>query len=739
MPRRRFTETHKISSNGPLRPECYMQVKPSAQVLEKLEWPQLLGLLAMLSQTADGRSRSLGLEPCLDQAAIELRWGRVEPLKILAVRGLKAQIGDLAPLSTVLRAAAKGQMLDGISLRGIAELLEATRRVFIFASTHEGSCSTLRRCKARILTMPHLLQAISKAIGPDGLLLDDASDELMRIRRGKIQLRRRIEETLVKLMHTDQDLAPYVQDDFFTVRSDRYVIPMTLDGRGRVKGTILDTSASGQTLFIEPISIAPQNAQLLDMDLEEKLEIARIFRVLSAMVEAETETLRGNYDELIDLDFLTAQALLAAELDAGPVRIASAPVLDLRDARHPLLGRTTGRSSIANGISLESGQKILIISGPNAGGKTVVLKTVGMLHLMARSGLLLPASPLSQIYLFSALYLEMGDAQNLAANLSTFSGHLTGLKPILERADGDALVLLDELAVGTDPETGAAIGTAILEDLASRGATGMVTTHFDALKGLATIDSRFRNGSMEFSLGTLLPTYRLLLDLPGQSFGLEVAEQIGLPERILTRAKELRHGQASNLDQAVRALMAARDEAQDGAKSAQKEQLAAAAERLRWQQEVELLQEQRKKTAEQLAQRYATRFTELRDEFEVAMQQIKQAAKERSPQDDPAGFANQRRTAEGALRQMGQVATELQSGYDIAGKLPGQAASREALIPNAPVFILPLKKAGRILRVGSGNDQSVEVEVGILKLRVSLHDLRLLSPGEAVAGGKVNR
>ena len=442
---------------------------------------------------------------------------------------------------------------------------------------------------------------------------------------------------------------------------------------------------------------------------------------------------------MIDLDFLTAQALLAAELDAGPVRIASAPVLDLRDARHPLLGRTTGRSSIANGISLESGQKILIISGPNAGGKTVVLKTVGMLHLMARSGLLLPASPLSQIYLFSALYLEMGDAQNLAANLSTFSGHLTGLKPILERADGDALVLLDELAVGTDPETGAAIGTAILEDLASRGATGMVTTHFDALKGLATIDPRFRNGSMEFSLGTLLPTYRLLLDLPGQSFGLEVAEQIGLPERILMRARELRHGQASNLDQAVRALMAARDEAQDGAKAAQKEQLAAAAERLRWQQEVELLQEQRKKTAEQLAQRYATRFTELRDEFEVAMQQIKQAAKERSPQDDPAGFANQRRTAEGALRQMGQVATELQSGYDIAGKLPGQAASREALIPNAPVFILPLKKAGRILRVGSGNDQSVEVEVGILKLRVSLHDLRLLSPGEAVAGGKVNR
>ncbi len=716
-----------------------MQVKPSSQVLDKLEWPLLLGILADLSQTEDGRVRALELEPCLDQAAIAARWSAVEPLKILAAKGLKAQIGNLQPLGNVLRAAAKGQMLDGTSLRGVAELLESTRRIFAFAAAHEALCSTLRRCKARILTMPHLLSAINKAIGLDGELLDDASEELMRIRRSKIQLRHRIEEALVKLMHVDQEVAPYVQDDFFTVRSDRYVIPMTLDGRGRVKGTILDTSTSGQTLFIEPVSIAPQNAQLLDLDLEEKLEIARIFRVLSAMVEAETETLRGNYQELIELDFLTAQALLAAELEAGPVRIAATPVIDLRDARHPLLGRTTGKRSIANQISLEPEQKILIISGPNAGGKTVVLKTVGLLHLMARAGLLLPASPHSQIYLFAAVHLEMGDAQNLTANLSTFSGHLTGLKPILEHSSSESLVLLDELAVGTDPETGAAIGTAILEDLASRGATGMVTTHFDALKSLAIADRRFRNGSMEFSLGTLLPTYRLLLDLPGQSFGLEVAEQIGLPERILTRARELRHGQMSNLDQAVRALMEARDQAHAGANEAQREQLAAGAERLRWQQEVELLQEQRKKTAEQLAKRYETRIAELHGEFEDAVRQIKQAAKERSPQDDPAGFAGKRRAAEGVLRQMGQVASELQRGYDIEGKLPGQAANREALVPNAPVFILPLKKAGRILRVGSGNDQTVEVEVGILKLRVSLHDVRLLSPGEAVAGGKTNR
>ena len=710
----------------------------SAQTLEKLEWPLLLNVLADFSQTLDGRDTALARTPHLSSTEVSERWTAVEPLKMLAAQGLKAPIGALIPLAHVFRAAAKGQVLDGPSLRAVAELLEATRRVHAFAAGYEARCSTLRRTRARILPLPKLLDEITRAVGPEGELLDDASPELSRIRRGKQQMRRRIEETLTKLLHGDQDLMQYLQDDFFTVRSERYVVPMKLDGRGRVKGMILDTSASGQTLYIEPLAIAPMNAHLLDLDLEEKLEIARIFRELSAQVEADTETLGNNYEELINLDVLTAEACLAAAQQAGPVQLSDRPCLDLREARHPLLSRD--RKSVSNAIGLEQHHNILIVSGPNAGGKTVVLKTVGLLHLMAKAGLLIPADPTSNLYLFDHLYLEMGDAQNLSANLSTFSGHLLGLKPILETAGARDLVLLDELAVGTDPETGAAIGAAILETLATRGVRGVVTTHFDALKSMALTDQRFRNGSMEFSLGNLRPTYRLLLDLPGQSFGLEVAEQIGLPAAVLQRAKELRHGQSSSLDQAVKSLMLATEEANQATAKATGERLQAESERLRWQQEVEHMQEARRKAAQQLADRYDSRLSDMRGEFEATLKEIKQAAKEQD-QDSRAAVLQGRQRADQTLKQMGQTVGEIQRGYDIEGKLPGQPATREQLAPNTPVYILPLKKTGRVLRVGSGTgtDESIEVEVGILKLRVPLHDLRILSPGEGVASPRPNR
>ena len=417
----------------------------------------------------------------------------------------------------------------------------------------------------------------------------------------------------------------YLQDDFFTVRSERYVVPMKLDGRGRVKGSILDTSASGQTLFIEPVIMAPdERPAARARDRGEAWEIARIFRELSAKVEAEVETLTPsptpNWRSSDGLDG-SAEAQLAAELRAGPVRLASdEPTIDLKDARHPLIRkrRLGGKlaPSATTSASRHRARRVLIISGPNAGGKTVVLKTVGLLHLDGEgrpargAGRRLTARVCTSS---SSLWLEMGDAQNLAANLSTFSGHLLGLKPILEKAGGRDLALLDELAVGTDPETGAAIGTAILEDLAARRVTALVTTHFDALKGLAVSDKRFRNGSMEFSLGTLSPTYKLILDLPGQSYGLEVAEQIGLPaQRCMSRARRASCGTAPcrASTSAVTELMAARDESAPRARRRRRrKKVQAEAERVRWQQEVELLKEQRAKASQQLADRYEDKLS----------------------------------------------------------------------------------------------------------------------------------
>ena len=710
-----------------------MVASTSPQVLAKLEWPALLATLSSHAQTAEGQERLLALSPDRNGESVQERWAQVEPLKRLAQQGLLAPIGGIPPHGRILRAANLGQILDGESLAAVAVLLEGVQRVHQFAAGLAISCSTLAKVRGQTLPMPKLLGEIQQAITPSGELKDDASPELTRIRRQRAQSRRRIEEALTRLLHEGASdasggLGPYLQDDFFTVRSERYVIPIRVDGRGRVAGKILDTSASGQTLFLEPPTIAPLNDQLLELEVEEKLEIARIFRELSARIEAEAPTLAGNYDALIALDQMTAEAAFAAKIGAGPVNLVSEAKLDLRDARHPLLTRPDGRGAVGSDIRLEASQHVLIISGPNAGGKTVVLKTVGLLHLMAKAGLLIPAEPDSQLYLFDRVWIELGDSQSLAANLSTFSGHLAGLMPILEGANRKDLVLLDELAVGTDPQTGAAIGTAILEQLASARVTGLVTTHFDALKGMALADQRFRNGSMEFSLGALRPTYRLILDVPGQSYGLEVAEQIGLPRSLLDRARELRHGTMSNLDQAVSQLMAARDEAREARSRAETDRVAAEAERLRWQQEVDLLREQRRKVSQQLADRYEGRLTDLRREYDDLVRSLRQGLKEQDAALGREKVASERRAAEQSLGGMAQVISELRQA-GMADKLPGRPAAAVDLVPGAPVFVLPLKRAGRVVRTtGEG---SVEVEVGIVKMRVSTHDLRLLSPGEA--------
>lgn len=709
------------------------------RVLEKLEWPLLVETLAGFCQTLPGRDRALALTPQLEKDAVLERWHDVEPLRRLVGQGYRPPIGELQALGHLLRAAGLGQILGGQELRQIATLLEATRKVHAFAGDFTARCTTLRRFHLHLYPMPQLLAAINKAIAPDGELNDDASDELQRIRKAKIAVRKRIEESLRKILH-EGELLQYLQDDFFTVRNERYVVPMRLDGRGRVKGHILDTSASGQTLFIEPAAIVPINDQLQELDVEEKLEILRIFRELSTQIASDVETLTRNFDELIELDAMTGEASLAAEIDAGQIELVDEPILDLKDARHPLVGRTGAdrKSPIGNAIALSGSQRTLIVSGPNAGGKTVILKTVGMLHLMAKAGLLVPAHESSRLFLFPKIWLEMGDAQNLSANLSTFSGHLLGLKPILESARSDDLVLLDELAVGTDPQTASAIGTAILEDLASRKATCLVTTHFDDLKGLAINDARFRNGSMEFSLATLKPTYKLILDIPGQSYGIEVAEHMGLPTRILSRAKELRGRQVSALDNAVSQLMTARDQARQTQQDLERERLVAQAEKARWEQEVELLRESRRKTSQSLIDKYEERIADMRREFDDLAKQMRNALKESTASQSSIerdALLNLRRRAEGKLKEMDGTVQEISATYDVGSKLPGQAATRDQLAVGLPVFVLPLKKAGTILKLGSG-DEGIEVEVGIIKLRVSLHDLRILSPGEGAGSSQ---
>lgn len=695
--------------------------------LIKLEWHQLTAKLADYAQTEEGRAECLALRPTLDQMQVTERWQAVITLRDIARSGYSAPIGDLKSPLKVFKASEKAQILDGYEVRTIYTILQASKNVLSFASSFAPKSPYLQKVRGSLYPLPELAKQIEKTVDESGQLKDDASPDLAYLRQLKTNLRKRIEENLDRLL-SNPEISDYLQDIFYTVRNERYVIPIRLDGRGRIKGQIIDTSDSGQTLFLEPASITLMNQELHDLDVAEKLEIIRIFRDISAAIAKHLDVIRHDYSTLIDLDKKSAEAALAVELDAGMAQISSSPCLHLVEARHPLIKTVTGQTAVSNTITLQSrdseNPSVLIVSGPNAGGKTVVLKTVGLMHLMAKAGLLLPLESTSKIFFFEKIFLALGDNQNLAANLSTFSSHLLGLKPILESAGPLDLALLDELATGTEPNAGSSIAQAIIEHLAKQNVTSIVTTHFDTLKALAIHDQRYRNASMEYSVSDYRPTYKLVLDIPGQSYSLELANQIGIPQEIISRAKAIRGSEQTNLDIAIDALQQARSELNELKIKLEAEMLSAESAKARWTNECKLLEEQRIKATKSLAAKIENEVDSLRADFEDSSRQLKKVVKEvRSGLAEPDEAYDRKKEAAEKLRNLEKKV----SNIALTGQnpdLPGMPIDMDDVSTGLNVYVLPLKREGVISKVGLSSHDPIEVQVGLIKVRVSLLDLR---------------
>ena len=710
--------------------------------LQHLEWPLLLTYLAKGAQSAQGHKVCLNLE-VLDREEIEKGWAQQLPVRDLIRSGYVPPIGSLEELDDVFRGAKLGQVFDGEDLLKVQGLLKTVRQLKRFLLDFEEKCPPLSRFAQLIYPLPELCQAILNTVGDEGEVLDSASAELARIRKSKLSLRKQIEQNIRGLL-TEGELETYIQDKFFTVRAERYVIPMRLDGRGRVEGSIYDTSDSGQTLYIEPKVIRPLNESLLDLELSEKLEIVRIFKELSAHIARELDVLKDNYKHLIELDVLVAKATLAHKLDAGPVKMSDHAVLDLKNARHPILQLQAETPPVDNHITLKEGKEsCLIISGPNAGGKTVALKTCGLLHLMARVGLLLPADESSRLYLFEKTYLALGDPQSLAANLSTFSGHLLTIKPILEQADTNSLVLLDELAAGTEPQTGSAIAQAILEDLAEKKAHTIATTHYDTLKALATQNSAFRNGSMEFSTTSLKPTYKLILDIPGQSYGLEVASSLGLKPSIIERAKVLRGQSGSDLDGLLRTLSQSQDALREKEAQLEQSRLAMETQKYHWEKERKELSLARQKAGEKIQQNYENRVDRLSSQVETSLKTLKNLIKEAK---ESGGFdiekaekslLEEKQSLKKNMQVLDDSLRELASSFAPQKALKGRACSIEELKVGSKVYLISLEREGIVTRLSEGS-QPLEVQAGLLKLRPTIHEIRLME-GEVKAVKQKNK
>ena len=438
--------------------------------------------------------------------------------------------------------------------------------------------------------------------------------------------------------------------------------------------------------------------------------------------------MKSDYEQLVILDCLSAQAHLACQIDGIAVPLSDTPCLSLYGARHPLVRAPGGSTAIPNDILLNESQNSLVISGPNAGGKTVVLKTVGIIHLMAKAGLLIPADAPSSLFLFNNIYISLGDAQSITAGLSTFSGHIVGLKPIIQDAGDRDLVLLDELAVGTDPQTGSAIAQAILEDFAQRQVHVISSTHFDSLKGMPIESPRFRNGSMEFSLKTLRPTYHLVLDLPGQSYGLEVAGQMGLPAGIIRRATQLKGEIGSQLDKLVGGLNAMREEAREEKLRAEKTRLTMEEQRAHWQAECQALAALRKTTAQKLKDKYESQIGTFKEHAQEALDELNDLLKKARKKPALTADWEEKLTGQRRLvREKVDALAHAADNFDQEGPAdPGKNVDPATIKSGDPVYLANIRQEGVVRKVPGGDvvaTSLIEVAAGHLLLKVRCDQL----------------
>jgi DNA mismatch repair protein MutS2 len=509
------------------------------QALKILEFDQAAALVRRGAQTPMGQRLVDSLAPIPQHSRLIEELGAVAECVKLRSRGVAWSFSDLLdPSDSIARLKVQGTVLESLSILELARLVEQamSARASILAERDESP--TLWKVVAELpREMSSLTARISSKIFPSGELDDRASPELARIRHEIARLRSSITRTLENLMRRSEEV---VQDELVTVRNDRFVIPIKADHRARIPGVAHGFSSSGATAFVEPMETVESNNQLQNLREEEQREITRILFGLTEELRANLEGIEVAAAAVTQLDFINAKALFYQKFDCSiPIIVLEESILELTAARHPLLEenlRATGGYVVPVSFALDRDHDSMVISGANAGGKTVVLKTAGLLSLMALSGLPVPATT-ATIPFYSSVLADIGDHQSLAANLSTFTSHISNISKMMKLCEAPALVLLDEVGTGTDPEEGSALGVVVVDHFRKVcGAQVMATTHYSGLKMYASSEDGVMNASVEFDEKTLKPTYRLVVGVAGASSGLEIARRFGVPDEIVNRA-----------------------------------------------------------------------------------------------------------------------------------------------------------------------------------------------------------
>jgi len=695
--------------------DCAAAVEPiPPKTLEDLGWPQLVEHWARRAATARGAAvvRAGGFFAEAEPA--RARIAEITEARDLAVRDAAMPLGGIEDVAAAIGRVRKAAALEAAELIAVAGTAKALARLRAHLREHEDKAPRLAAIGASLADLGHVYHPILEAFGPDGQLVDHASEALGSLRRAVAALKSQLEKRMQGMM-ADERFAPYLQDTFYTQREDRYVLPVRHDGKGFVDGIVHGTSGSGQTLWIEPQEIVELNNRLKLAECDVADEERRILARFSNWVGEEADAIDAGCAAAETLDVIAAGARLAEDIVGSAPIVEDVPRIGLLHARHPLM-LLAERRCVANDVRVDAGQTLLV-SGPNAGGKTVALKTVGLCALMTRAGLHLPAESGSAIGWFTDLRTDVGDAQSLEANLSTFTGHVLALRTFLAECGPGTLLLVDEIAVGTDPEQGAALAQAVLEALADRGLTGIVTTHYERLKALGASDARFANASVGFDLERMVPTFKLHLGVPGSSGALTVARNMGLPGEVVTRAQALMGGVGVSVEDLLAKVAEQRRRLEEERALQLAEVEALESERMALKQDRERQRSAASKQAQIAYGEAMTAIREARREVDEVRADLRRKAQ---------GAAATAEDVQKARRRIAAASERVQPHRPSSDLPPGKAARREDLVPGARVIVKAASGlGGRGEVVSAPSDGKVEVRLGVLKMNVAVEDVLL--------------
>ena len=518
--------------------------------MKTIELDKVLELLAEKTACEDAADFARNLIPVTEIEEVQQMLSETDTAYQMMARFGAPSFYGLQQIVNSLRRAQSGGVLNLAEFLSIAGVLRAMRGIVQWRKKSEGLQTMLDWRFDCLTSNPYLEDKINQTVASEEEVADTASSALADIRRKMRRASQKVREQLDSMIRSNT-YQKYLQDQIVTMRGGRYVVPVKAEYRGEVPGLVHDTSSSGSTLFIEPMSVVEANNEIRVLQSKEKDEIERILTELSAEVGQFADDIIVGYDAAVQLNVIFAKADLAYSMKATMPQLNQTGIIQFKQARHPLLNRDT---VVPTDIVLGKEFDTLMITGPNTGGKTVTLKTIGLLSAMAMCGLMLPVAEGSQVSVFRHILVDIGDEQSIEQSLSTFSSHMTKIIRIIEQADDNSLVLLDELGAGTDPIEGAALAIAILEHLRKQGCKIAATTHYAELKEYALQTDGVENACCEFDVQTLRPTYRLLIGVPGRSNAFAISKRLGIEDSIIQRAKELVSAENTKFEDVVRSL-----------------------------------------------------------------------------------------------------------------------------------------------------------------------------------------